>query len=196
MPTLYSMVNETGNRNRILEICKFRIWIRLGIMSTSPFSDVSPSLVWCSCASFLLNRSKRDSFHWTITRDSTYAAKQWLWQQYTLIRKNTHETVVVTHSRVNRFSKFFHRQISKQMYCMYEGRTDTVNHKILCTSYFGTFQHSFLQLKCTLIGPAFLQSSYSVVEGLLILLYQPSISHVDNVFSSKLSLRTGDLDPI
>jgi len=29
MPTLYSMVNETGNRNRILEMRKFRIWFRL-----------------------------------------------------------------------------------------------------------------------------------------------------------------------
>jgi len=27
-------VNETGNRNRILEMCKFRIWIRWGITST------------------------------------------------------------------------------------------------------------------------------------------------------------------
>ena len=27
MPTLYSMVNETGNRNRILEMCKFRLWL-------------------------------------------------------------------------------------------------------------------------------------------------------------------------
>jgi len=34
MPTLYSIVNETGNRNRILEMCKFQIWIRLGITST------------------------------------------------------------------------------------------------------------------------------------------------------------------
>jgi len=28
MPTLYSMVNETGNRNWNLEMCKFRIWFR------------------------------------------------------------------------------------------------------------------------------------------------------------------------
>ena len=28
------MVNETGNRNRILEMCKFRIWLRLIITST------------------------------------------------------------------------------------------------------------------------------------------------------------------
>ena len=28
------MVNETGSRNRILEMCKFRIWIRSGITST------------------------------------------------------------------------------------------------------------------------------------------------------------------
>jgi len=28
------MVNETGNRNRILEMCKFWIWIQLGITST------------------------------------------------------------------------------------------------------------------------------------------------------------------
>jgi len=34
MPTLCSMANETGNRNRILELCKFRIWIRLIITST------------------------------------------------------------------------------------------------------------------------------------------------------------------
>ena len=27
MPTLYSVVNETGNRNRILEMCKFRFWL-------------------------------------------------------------------------------------------------------------------------------------------------------------------------
>jgi len=27
------IVNETGNRNRILEMCKFRIWFRLGITS-------------------------------------------------------------------------------------------------------------------------------------------------------------------
>ena len=27
MPTLYSMVNETRNRNRILEMCKFRFWL-------------------------------------------------------------------------------------------------------------------------------------------------------------------------
>jgi len=29
MPTLYSMVNETENRNRVLEMCKLRIWLRL-----------------------------------------------------------------------------------------------------------------------------------------------------------------------
>jgi len=29
MPTLYSMMNETGNKNRILEMCKFRIWFLL-----------------------------------------------------------------------------------------------------------------------------------------------------------------------
>jgi len=34
MQTLYSMVYETGNRNRILEMCKFRIWFRLRITST------------------------------------------------------------------------------------------------------------------------------------------------------------------
>jgi len=34
MPTLYSMVTETGNRNRILEMCEFWIWFRLGITST------------------------------------------------------------------------------------------------------------------------------------------------------------------
>jgi len=34
MPTLYSMVTETGNRNRILEMCEFHIWFRLGITST------------------------------------------------------------------------------------------------------------------------------------------------------------------
>jgi len=34
MPTLYSMVNETGNRNQILEMYEFRIWFRLGITST------------------------------------------------------------------------------------------------------------------------------------------------------------------
>jgi len=28
------MVNETGNRNQILEMCKFLIWFRLGITST------------------------------------------------------------------------------------------------------------------------------------------------------------------
>ena len=27
MPTLYSTVNETGNRNRILERCKIRFWL-------------------------------------------------------------------------------------------------------------------------------------------------------------------------
>jgi len=27
MPTLYSRVNETGNRDRILEWCKFRLWL-------------------------------------------------------------------------------------------------------------------------------------------------------------------------
>jgi len=34
MPTLYSMVTETANRNRILEMCEFRIWFRMGITST------------------------------------------------------------------------------------------------------------------------------------------------------------------
>jgi len=34
MQPLYSMVNETGNRNQILEMCKFRIWLRLIITST------------------------------------------------------------------------------------------------------------------------------------------------------------------
>jgi len=29
MPTLYSVLNETGNRNRILEMCKLRIRFRL-----------------------------------------------------------------------------------------------------------------------------------------------------------------------
>jgi len=28
MLTLYSMVNETGNRNRVIEVCKFRIWFQ------------------------------------------------------------------------------------------------------------------------------------------------------------------------
>ena len=37
MPTLYSMVNEIGNRNRILEMYKFQIWFRLLITSTILF---------------------------------------------------------------------------------------------------------------------------------------------------------------
>ena len=41
MPTLYSVVSETGNRNRILEMCEFefRIWFRLDITSTIFFTD-------------------------------------------------------------------------------------------------------------------------------------------------------------
>jgi len=34
MPTVYSIVNETGNRNHILQMCEFRFWFRLGITST------------------------------------------------------------------------------------------------------------------------------------------------------------------
>ena len=34
MPTLCSMVHETGNRNKILEMCKFQICFRLIITST------------------------------------------------------------------------------------------------------------------------------------------------------------------
>jgi len=34
MPTLYSMANKTRNRNKLLEMCKFRILFQLGIMST------------------------------------------------------------------------------------------------------------------------------------------------------------------
>ena len=42
MPILYSMVTETANRNRILEMCEFRIWFRLGITSTI-FYRLSPN---------------------------------------------------------------------------------------------------------------------------------------------------------
>ena len=34
MPTLYSIVTETGNINWILEMCEFQILFRLGIAST------------------------------------------------------------------------------------------------------------------------------------------------------------------
>jgi len=44
MPTLYSMVNETRNRNRILEMCKVWIWFRLGITSTILYR------FWPNCA--------------------------------------------------------------------------------------------------------------------------------------------------
>jgi len=39
------------------------------------------------------------------------------------------------------------------------------------------------------LGPAFLWSSEAVVEELLILLFQPAISHADNFFPSRLTLR-------
>jgi len=47
MPTLYSMVNESGNRNRILEMCKFRIRIQLRITSTIPH-QFSPNFAFGS----------------------------------------------------------------------------------------------------------------------------------------------------
>jgi len=34
MSTLCSMVNETGSRNWISEVCKYQFWFRLGITST------------------------------------------------------------------------------------------------------------------------------------------------------------------
>jgi len=37
MPTLYSMVSETGNGNRILEVCEFRIWFRLTTIHNPQF---------------------------------------------------------------------------------------------------------------------------------------------------------------
>jgi len=56
MPTLYSMVNKTGNRNRILEMCKFRIWLRLIITYTILYR-FSPNFAcgsqMCSCPRLL-----------------------------------------------------------------------------------------------------------------------------------------------
>ena len=48
------------------------------------------------------------------------------------------------------------------------------------------------------LGLAFLQSSDSIVEELLILLFYPAIYHSDNVFPLKIapSYGGGDLDPI
>ena len=46
MPTLYSMVNETRNRNRILEMCKFQFRFRLvhcGIITTVLCCGFSPN---------------------------------------------------------------------------------------------------------------------------------------------------------
>jgi len=40
MPTLCSMLNETGNRNMILEMCKFWIWIRLGPQFFTDFHQI------------------------------------------------------------------------------------------------------------------------------------------------------------
>ena len=45
MPTLYSMVTETGNINRILEMCEFYIWFRLGIASTILLLTVSHQIL-------------------------------------------------------------------------------------------------------------------------------------------------------
>jgi len=46
------------------------------------------------------------------------------------------------------------------------------------------------------LGPAFLQSSDSVVEKLSLFIFQPAICRADNVSHSKLSFCMGDLDPI
>jgi len=60
MPTLYSMVNETGNGNRILEMCKFQILFRLvycGTIMSERVTDFAQfytrvrnvmDYVWCS----------------------------------------------------------------------------------------------------------------------------------------------------
>ena len=54
MPTLYSMVNETRNRNRILEMRKLRIWFRLGIrVRTQLFTDFGATV--CKTVSPMLS---------------------------------------------------------------------------------------------------------------------------------------------
>ena len=54
MPTLYPMVNETGNRNWILEMCKFRIWFRLSITARI-LCRFSPNFA-CGSEMWLLRR--------------------------------------------------------------------------------------------------------------------------------------------
>ena len=57
MPTLYSMVNETGNRNRILEMCKFCICFRLVHCGTTK------SVTRCGFRQLLYAHQKCDRFH-------------------------------------------------------------------------------------------------------------------------------------
>ena len=54
MPTLYSMVTETGNRNRILEMCEFRIRFRVDITATILYR-FSPN---CACGSGMLSHRR------------------------------------------------------------------------------------------------------------------------------------------
>ena len=56
MPTLYLMANKTGNRNRILEMRKFRIWFRL----VHPSIRLSVSL--CVCEQMVLERLRPQFF--------------------------------------------------------------------------------------------------------------------------------------
>ena len=68
-------------------------------------------------------------------------------------------------------------------------------HKI-CTTYCVTFQHMFLWLKCNALGPAFLQSSDSIAEELLVLLFQPAICCAGNVFPLKIATLHGGSRPL
>ena len=75
-----------------------------------------------------------------------------------------------------------HKGRSKSSY------TDTVKHKI-CKSYFVTFQHSFLQLKCTWSGVSPKVRLHCRGMGVhSFLLFQPAICRADNGPHSKLSL--------
>jgi len=63
----------------------------------------------------------------------------------------------------------------------------------LNTRYLHHIFFNIVSCKCNAVGPAFIQSSDSVVEELF-LLFQPAICRVDNVPSAKLSIRMRDVD--
>jgi len=103
MPTLYSMMNETGNRNQILETCKFRFKLVHWIDPSSIEHNYACYQFFCACWPWMNTHARFNKRLWqsvhVLADNKSYARSTVCWKFFLLYSKWTVRKITSTTSQ-------------------------------------------------------------------------------------------------